>query len=86
VIRDIAAFQSAARAALAGAQKDLVLVRLDQGAFEACPSDSIDYAVMEKTADAVVVPLDAGWSDVGSWSACTTHCPPTVTAMLPRAT
>ena len=36
--------------------------------FEACPSDSIDYAVMEKTADAVVVPLDAGWSDVGSWS------------------
>ena len=36
--------------------------------FEACPSDSIDYAVMEKTADAVVVPLDAGWSDVGSWA------------------
>jgi mannose-1-phosphate guanylyltransferase/mannose-6-phosphate isomerase len=38
-------------------------------AFEACPSDSIDYAVMEKTQRAVVVPLDAGWSDVGSWSA-----------------
>ena len=37
-------------------------------AFEACRSDSIDYAVMEKTADAVVVPLDAGWSDVGSWA------------------
>ena len=36
--------------------------------FEACPADSIDYAVMEKTADAVVVPLDAGWSDVGSWA------------------
>ena len=42
---------------------------LDEAAFEACRSDSIDYAVMEKTADAVVVPLDAGWSDVGSWSA-----------------
>ena len=34
----------------------------------ACPSDSIDYAVMEKTDDAVVVPMDAGWSDIGSWS------------------
>jgi mannose-1-phosphate guanylyltransferase len=33
-----------------------------------CPSDSIDYAVMEKTADAVVVPMDAGWSDIRSWS------------------
>jgi mannose-1-phosphate guanylyltransferase/mannose-6-phosphate isomerase len=39
------------------------------GAFLDCPSDSIDYAVMEKTAKAAVVPLDAGWSDVGSWSA-----------------
>jgi mannose-1-phosphate guanylyltransferase len=38
-------------------------------AFRECPSDSIDYAVMEKTAKAAVVPLDAGWSDVGSWSA-----------------
>ena len=38
-------------------------------AFLECPSDSIDYAVMEKTAKAAVVPLDAGWSDVGSWSA-----------------
>jgi mannose-1-phosphate guanylyltransferase/mannose-6-phosphate isomerase len=38
-------------------------------AFLDCPSDSIDYAVMEKTAKAAVVPLDAGWSDVGSWSA-----------------
>jgi mannose-1-phosphate guanylyltransferase/mannose-6-phosphate isomerase len=63
---DIAA---AARAALAGASPDLDFVRLDRAAFEACRSDSIDYAVMEKTADAVVVALDAGWSDVGSWSA-----------------
>lgn len=38
-------------------------------AFLSCPSDSIDYAVMERTADAAVVPLDAGWSDIGSWDA-----------------
>jgi len=47
---------------------DLDFVRVEKAAFLACPSDSIDYAVMEKTADAVVVPMDAGWSDVGSWS------------------
>ena len=44
-------------------------IRLDKNIFSACPSDSIDYAVMEKTADAVVSPFNAGWSDVGSWSA-----------------
>ena len=60
---------SAAKASLDAAQPDLDFVRIDKVAFEACRSDSIDYAVMEKTADAVVVPLDAGWSDVGSWSA-----------------
>ncbi|HXC60568.1 MAG TPA: mannose-1-phosphate guanylyltransferase/mannose-6-phosphate isomerase [Steroidobacteraceae bacterium] len=58
-----------ARASLTAAARDLDFVRIDQKAFEACRSDSIDYAVMEKTAEAVVVPLDAGWSDVGSWSA-----------------
>jgi len=47
---------------------DLDFVRVDSEAFVSCPSESIDYAVMEKTSDAVVVPLDAGWSDVGSWS------------------
>jgi mannose-1-phosphate guanylyltransferase/mannose-1-phosphate guanylyltransferase/mannose-6-phosphate isomerase len=57
------------REALEKAQRDLDFVRLDEEAFGACPKDSIDYAVMEKTADAVVIPLDAGWSDVGSWSA-----------------
>ncbi len=51
------------------AKTDLDFTRLDRKTFEACPSDSIDYAVMEKTADAVVVPLAAGWSDVGSWAA-----------------
>ncbi len=51
------------------ARGDLDFLRLDREAFESCPSNSIDYAVMEKTSDAMVVPLDAGWSDVGSWSA-----------------
>ena len=44
-------------------------IRPDKDAFLACPSDSIDYAVMEKTDAAMMVPLDAGWSDVGSWAA-----------------
>ncbi len=48
---------------------DQDFIRVDRDAFEKSPKDSIDYAVMEKTGDAVVVPLDAGWSDVGSWSA-----------------
>ncbi len=60
---------AACRAAFERGRKDLDFTRLDVEAFEACPSDSIDYAVMEKTKGAVVVPLDAGWSDVGSWSA-----------------
>ena len=48
--------------------KDNDFTRIDKSAFEACPSDSIDYAVMEKTEAAVVVSIDAGWSDIGSWS------------------
>jgi mannose-1-phosphate guanylyltransferase/mannose-6-phosphate isomerase len=48
---------------------DMDFLRLDKEAFTACPSESIDYAVMEKTEKSVVVPMDAGWSDVGSWSA-----------------
>lgn len=55
--------------ALANTTIDLDFVRVDKAEFEACPEDSIDYAVMEKTSDAVVVPMDCGWSDVGSWSA-----------------
>ena len=47
---------------------DLDFLRINKEKFETCPSDSVDYAVMEKTTDAVVVPMDAGWSDVGSWS------------------
>ncbi len=50
-------------------RKDLDFIRLDGDRFAACPADSIDYAVMEKTERAGVIPLDAGWSDVGSWAA-----------------
>ncbi|MBN5318917.1 mannose-1-phosphate guanylyltransferase/mannose-6-phosphate isomerase [Serratia marcescens] len=49
-------------------QRDMNFIRVEQETFQCCPSDSIDYAVMEKTQDAVVIPIDAGWSDVGSWS------------------
>jgi mannose-1-phosphate guanylyltransferase/mannose-6-phosphate isomerase len=63
------AMLAACEAALAGAKTDLDFTRLSAEAFGRCPSDSIDYAVMEKTRDAVVVPLDAGWNDVGSWAA-----------------
>lgn len=52
----------------ASAEMDMDFVRVDKEVFETCPSESVDYAVMEKTSDAVVVPMDAGWSDVGSWS------------------
>lgn len=54
--------------ALQKTAKDMDFIRIDAEAFSQCPDDSIDYAVMEKTDAAVVVPLDAGWSDVGNWS------------------
>jgi mannose-1-phosphate guanylyltransferase/mannose-6-phosphate isomerase len=63
------AMLEATTAALGAATHDLDFLRLPAAEFARCPSDSIDYAVMEKTEDAVVVPLEAGWSDVGSWSA-----------------
>jgi mannose-1-phosphate guanylyltransferase/mannose-1-phosphate guanylyltransferase/mannose-6-phosphate isomerase len=59
----------AARAAVAAARRDLDFVRLDAEAFNASPAISIDYAVMERTEHAAVVPTDIGWSDIGSWSA-----------------
>ncbi len=62
------AMLAACRKAFDGAQHDLDFVRLDRAAFEACRSDSIDYVLMEKTDRAAVVPLDAGWSDIGSWA------------------
>jgi len=60
---------SAARAALAGAEHDGSAIRLDETAFASAPSTSIDYAVMEHTTSAAVVPIHTGWSDVGSWTA-----------------
>ncbi len=71
-LSELAAFApdilEASRAAFAAAKSDLDFSRIDKAEFEKCRSESIDYAVMEKTRDAVVLPLDAGWSDVGSWS------------------
>ena len=58
-----------ARAALAAATTDLDFVRLDQAAFATCPKISIDYAVMERTAHAGVLPVSFSWSDVGTWDA-----------------
>lgn len=55
--------------AIAAPSQDLEFVRVDKSIFETCPDDSIDYVVMEQTDAAMVVPMDAGWSDVGSFSA-----------------
>ncbi|MBY6198487.1 mannose-1-phosphate guanylyltransferase/mannose-6-phosphate isomerase [Vibrio hangzhouensis] len=52
-----------------GTVQDLDFIRVEKSEFLKCPDDSVDYAVMERTDKAVVVPMDAGWSDVGSWSA-----------------
>ncbi|RZA20306.1 MAG: mannose-1-phosphate guanylyltransferase/mannose-6-phosphate isomerase [Lysobacteraceae bacterium] len=60
---------AATRAAFDAARRDGDFIRLDNDAFAACPADSIDYAVMEKTDAAMVLPVDIGWNDVGSWSA-----------------
>ena len=54
--------------ALEGGDADRDFIRVATDAFEQCPDDSIDYAVMEHTDKAVVIPVDCGWSDVGSWS------------------
>ncbi|WP_240098606.1 mannose-1-phosphate guanylyltransferase/mannose-6-phosphate isomerase [Thermomonas flagellata] len=63
------AMLEACRHAHAQARRDPDFVRLDAQAFAACPADSIDYAVMEHTARAAVLPLEVGWNDVGSWAA-----------------
>ena len=57
-----------ARESLGAGARDLDFVRLEAAAFKACRSDSIDYAVMEKSKNIALVPLDAGWDDVGSWT------------------
>jgi len=56
------------QASVMDVKTDLDFLRIDKDLFESCSAESIDYAVMEKTSHAVVVPMDAGWSDIGSWS------------------
>lgn len=65
----------ACRAAMQQGTRDSDFYRVKREAFLGCPGDSIDYAVMEKTQHAVVVPFSAGWSDVGAWSALWNVCP-----------
>lgn len=60
---------AACRSAVAGAEKDLDFLRLAVEPFEKCPSRSIDYAVMEHTGHAAVVPAEMGWNDIGAWTA-----------------
>lgn len=60
---------AACKLALAKQNTDLDFIRIDAEAFKSSPSDSIDYAVMEKTSHAAVIPMDVGWNDIGSWSA-----------------
>jgi mannose-1-phosphate guanylyltransferase / mannose-6-phosphate isomerase len=71
-LKELAAYapdiESAARKAVGGTPGDGPYLVLDKEAFLACRKESIDYAVMEKTSHAMVVPLSAGWSDVGSWA------------------
>ena len=73
MLSEIARFEpdiaEAAKVAVGGMTKDLDFLRLPAEAFGQAPKKSIDYAVMERTERAAVVPLDCGWSDVGSWSA-----------------
>lgn len=64
----------ACRGAYDTGRRDADFYRVDRQRFASCPSDSIDYAVMEKTEHAVVIPLDAGWSDIGAWSALWQVC------------
>ena len=59
----------ATQAAMAAAELDGVFLRPDEAAFAACPSNSIDYAVMERAEKVAVAPVSMGWSDVGSWDA-----------------
>jgi len=56
------------KASVMEVKTDLDFLRVDKDMFESCAAESVDYAVMEKTSRAVVVPMDVGWSDIGSWS------------------
>lgn len=60
---------AATQAAMSAVERDGVFLRPDEAAFAACPSNSIDYAVMERAEKVAVAPVSMGWSDVGSWDA-----------------
>jgi mannose-1-phosphate guanylyltransferase/mannose-6-phosphate isomerase len=62
------------REAYQNSRRDLDFIRLEQKSFSSCPNISVDYAVLEKTSRAVVIPIDAGWSDVGSWLSLRDAC------------
>jgi mannose-1-phosphate guanylyltransferase len=66
------AIRNCVTTSVANARRDLDFLRLDPVAFAASPSNSIDYAVMEKTERGVVIPLSAGWNDIGAWDALST--------------
>lgn len=63
------AMLKACQVAMEKSTQDLDFIRVDRDAFLSCPNESIDYAIMEKTDRAAMVPMDAAWSDIGSWSA-----------------
>ena len=73
VLNELGAFVpdivAACRQAIKNGKSDLDFFRLDRTAFSACPSDSIDYAVMERTQNGAMLPMAAGWNDLGSWEA-----------------
>ena len=58
----------ACKNSMQGTKTDFNFLRVDKESFKECPNESVDYAVMENTTDAVVIPMDVGWSDIGSWS------------------
>ncbi|MBM5811033.1 MAG: mannose-1-phosphate guanylyltransferase/mannose-6-phosphate isomerase [Gammaproteobacteria bacterium] len=78
------AMHAACAAAFGAATRDLDFIRLAATEFGACPADSIDYAVMEKTSAAVVIALAAGWSDIGSWTALHESLPGDATGNVTR--
>ena len=75
LVRGEPAIEPACREAMSAGKSDLFFFRLDAAAFAKVPSQSIDYGVMERTDKAAVVPVDMGWSDVGSWSALHDEAP-----------
>ena len=77
---------AACREALSKGIPDLDFLRLDHDSFAACPADSIDYAIMEKTDRGAMIMFRAGWNDVGSWKPCGRSAKRTPAAISPTGT